>query len=195
MDIYLTGSNAYFLSSQLSTLLAGRYVEVQMLPLSFKEFLEFHQFDQGVSREERFQRYLQIGGMPVLRQFDFHLSTIFNVLQGIYSTVILQDVLHHNQISDQALLQKIVAFLSDNIGSINSPNSIGKTMSAQGDIAASAKGKQNVNIANKTVGRYIEMLENAFIFFGVGRYDIKGKQLQKPWGSTTLWTLGSAICC
>jgi predicted AAA+ superfamily ATPase len=179
VDIYITGSNAYFLSSQLSTLLAGRYVEIQMLPLSFQEFLDFHEFEAHISIEERFTRFLQIGGMPVLRQFAFHLPTIYNTLQGIYSTVILQDVLQYNEISDQNLLQKVVAFLSDNIGSINSPHSIGKVLTAEGEIYPPSKGKPGQAIAAKTVNRYISMLENAYVFYGVQRYDVKGKQLLK----------------
>lgn len=190
VDIYITGSNAYFLSSQLSTLLAGRYVEIQMLPLSFKEFLAFHEFESDVSIEERFVLFLQIGGMPVLRQFSFHLPTIYNTLQGIYSTVILQDVLQYNEISGQNLLQKVVAFLSDNIGSINSPNSIGKVLSSEGEISSSGKGKSGQAVAAKTVDRYISMLENAYIFYGVQRYDVKGKQLLKTLGKHYIVDLG-----
>ena len=190
VDIYITGSNAYFLSSQLSTLLAGRYVEIQMLPLSFKEFLDFHEFESDMSIDERFVRYLQIGGMPVLRQFSFHLPTIYNALQGIYSTVILQDVLQYNEIGDQKLLQKVVAFLSDSIGSINSPTSIGKVLSYEGEITSPGKGKSGQAVAAKTVDRYIAMLENAYIFYGVQRFDVKGKQLLKTLGKHYIVDLG-----
>ena len=190
VDIYITGSNAYFLSSQLSTLLAGRYVEIQMLPLSFKEFLDFHEFESDMSIDERFVRYLQIGGMPVLRQFNFHLPTIYNALQGIYSTVILQDVLQYNEIGDQKLLQKVVAFLSDSIGSINSPTSIGKVLSYEGEITSPGKGKSGQAVAAKTVNRYIAMLENAYIFYGVQRFDVKGKQLLKTLGKHYIVDLG-----
>lgn len=190
VDIYITGSNAYFLSSQLSTLLAGRYVEIQMLPLSFKEFLDFHEFESDMSIDERFVRYLQIGGMPVLRQFNFHLPTIYNALQGIYSTVILQDVLQYNEIGDQKLLQKVVAFLSDSIGSINSPTSIGKVLSYEGEISSPGKGKSGQAVAAKTVDRYIAMLENAYIFYGVQRFDVKGKQLLKTLGKHYIVDLG-----
>ena len=190
VDIYITGSNAYFLSSQLSTLLAGRYVEIQMLPLSFKEFLDFHEFESDMSIDERFVRYLQIGGMPVLRQFNFHLPTIYNALQGIYSTVILQDVLQYNEIGDQKLLQKVVAFLSDSIGSINSPTSIGKVLSYEGEITSPGKGKSGQAVAAKTVDRYIAMLENAYIFYGVQRFDVKGKQLLKTLGKHYIVDLG-----
>lgn len=190
VDIYITGSNAYFLSSQLSTLLAGRYVEIQMLPLSFKEFLDFHEFEPGVSIDERFVRFMQIGGMPVLRQFSFHLPTIYNALQGIYSTVILQDVLQYNEIGDQNLLQKVVAFLSDNIGSINSPTSIGKVLTNEGEMNPPGKGKSRQAVAAKTVDRYISMLENAYVFYGLQRFDIKGKQLLKTLGKHYIVDLG-----
>ena len=190
VDIYITGSNAYLLSSQLSTLLAGRYVEIRLLPLSFKEFLLFHHFEPSLSTEERFQRYLQVGGMPVLRQYGFHLPGIYDALQGIYATVILQDVLRHNQVSDQSLLQKIVAFLSDNIGSINSPNSIGNVLSSEGEVKGPGKSTGKLSVAGKTVDKYIAMLENAYIFYGVSRYDIKGKQLLKTLGKHYIVDIG-----
>lgn len=190
VDIYITGSNAYLLSSQLSTLLSGRYVEIPLLPLSFREFLDFHRFPDKLSMEEKFQKYLQIGGMPVLRQFDFHLPGIFDALEGIYATVILRDVLQHNNISDQALLQKIVAFLSDNVGSINSPNSIGKVLASEGALEENGKTLSKASAAGRTVGKYIQMLEDAYIFYGVSRYDIKGKQLLKTLGKHYIVDIG-----
>jgi predicted AAA+ superfamily ATPase len=177
VDIYITGSNAYLLSSQLSTLLAGRYVEICLLPLSFREFLSFHDFAPNLAMDERFQKYLQIGGMPVLRQMNFHLPSIYEAIRGIYSTVILQDVLQHNQVSDQTLLNKIVIFLSDNIGNINSPNKVGNVLSSEGEVEGQGKKTDKGNVAGKTISKYISMLENAYIFYGVNRYDIKGKQL------------------
>lgn len=97
VDIYITGSNAYLLSTEFSTLLSGRYVEIRMLPLSFKEFLEFYKFDIGISIEEKFSKYLQFGGMPVLREYQFNENRINQALEGIYSTVILRDVLQKKQ--------------------------------------------------------------------------------------------------
>ena len=186
VDIYITGSNAYLLSNEFSTLLSGRYVEIRMMPLSFKEFLTFYDFPVNISMEERFQKYLQIGGMPILKQFDFNLTQINETLEGIYSTVILRDVLERNKATDQHLLRKLVLFLSDNIGSLNSPNSIGNVLKNEGDISS----KGNANIASSTVNKYIEMLSNAFIIYTAGRYDIKGKQLLKTLNKNYIADIG-----
>ena len=175
VDIYITGSNAYLLSTEFATLLSGRYVEIKMLPLSFSEFLDFYSFDDKTGLEEKFIYYLKFGGMPVLREYNFNEPRINQALEGIYSTVILKDVLQRHNQSDQLSLDKIAHFLSSNIGSITSPNKIGNILSSEGDID---KGK-NKNIAGKTVDKYISMLNNAFIFYREGRYDIKGKQLLK----------------
>ena len=186
VDIYITGSNAYLLSAEFSTLLSGRYVEIRMLPLSFKEFLDFYAFASDVTMDEKFQKYLQFGGMPILREYKFNEARSNQVLEGIYSTVVLRDILQRNNGADQATLHKIMLFLCSNIGSITSPNSIGNVLSGEGIIQA---GKQK-NIAGKTVDRYISMLRNAFVFFSVGRYDIKGKQLLKTLGKNYIVDMG-----
>lgn len=186
VDIYITGSNAYLLSSEFSTLLSGRYMEIRMLPLSFKEFLNFYEFAVDVTMDEKFQKYLQFGGMPVLREFKFNEARSNQALEGIYSTVILRDILQRNSGADEATLQKIMLFLCSSIGSMISPNSIGKVLSNEGDIRT---GKQK-NIAGKTVAKYISMLCNAFVFFAVGRYDVKGKQLLKTLGKDYIIDMG-----
>ena len=186
VDIYITGSNAYLLSNEFSTLLSGRYVEIRMLPLSFKEFLSFYTFEDTVSIDDRFQKYLQIGGMPILKQFDFNISQINETLDGIYSTVILRDVLERNDKSNGYLLKKLVLFLSDNIGSINSSNSISNTLSSEGMIHS----KDKKNLSNKTINKYIDMLSKAFIFYTAERYDIKGKQLLKTLNKNYICDIG-----
>lgn len=186
VDIYITGSNAYLLSSEFSTLLSGRYMAIRMLPLSFKEFLNFYEFAVDVTMDEKFQKYLQFGGMPVLREFKFNEARSNQALEGIYSTVILRDILQRNSGADEATLQKIMLFLCSSIGSMISPNSIGKVLSNEGDIHT---GKQK-NIAGKTVAKYISMLCNAFVFFSVGRYDVKGKQLLKTLGKDYIIDMG-----
>ena len=186
VDIYITGSNAYLLSSEFSTLLAGRYIEIRVLPLSFKEFLTFYEFNPEISIEEKFQKYLQFGGMPVLKEFQFNVSGINQALEGIYSTIVLRDVLQRNPQINQNTLHKVVLFLSSNIGSITSPNKIGNVLSAEGDI----KKTKEKNIAGKTVERYISMLQNAFIIYSINRYDIKGKQLLKTLGKNYLVDMG-----
>ena len=186
VDIYITGSNAYLLSTEFSTLLSGRYVEIRMLPLSFKEFLDFYEFAADVTMDEKFQKYLQFGGMPILREYKFNEARSNQALEGIYSTVVLRDILQRNSGADQAMLQKIMLFLCSNIGSITSPNSIGTVLSNEGDIHT---GKQK-SIAGKTVDKYISMLHNAFVFFSVGRYDVKGKQLLKTLGKNYIIDMG-----
>lgn len=186
VDVYITGSNAYLLSTEFSTLLSGRYIEIRMLPLSFKEFLTFYSFNDQISVEDRFQKYLQFGGMPILREYHFDESNSNQALEGIYSTVVLKDILQRNPQADQHTLQKIVLFLCSNIGSITSPNNIGNVLSSEGDLGRE-KGK---NIASKTVSKYISMLRNAFIFYSAGRYDIKGKQLLRTLEKNYIIDLG-----
>ena len=186
VDIYITGSNAYLLSTEFSTLLTGRYVEIRMLPLSFKEFLNFYNFDTAVTMDEKFQKYLQFGGMPILREYQFNESRSNQALEGIYSTVVLKDILQRNSQADQIMLNKIVMFLCSNIGSITSPNSIGNVLTNEGDL----KKEKGKNVAGKTVNKYIEMLHSAFIFYSVGRYDVKGKQLLKTLGKNYIIDMG-----
>ncbi|MGI5969438.1 MAG: ATP-binding protein [Lachnospiraceae bacterium] len=186
VDIYITGSNAYLLSTEFSTILSGRYVEIKVLPLSFKEFLDFYEFESAVTLEEKFQRYLQFGGMPILREYQFNEARSNQALEGIYSTVVLRDILQRNDSADQNMLQKIVMFLCSDIGSITSPNNIGNVLADEGDIQKT-KGK---NVAGKTVDKYISMLRSAFVFYSVGRYDVKGKQLLKTLGKNYIIDMG-----
>ena len=185
VDIYITGSNAYLLSTEFSTLLSGRYVEIKMLPLSFKEFLTFYEFAPSVTMDEKFQKYLQFGGMPILREYSFNEARSNQALEGIYSTVVLRDILQRSGQIDQATLQKITLFLCSNIGSITSPNNIGSVLSAEGALDGTAK-----SIAGKTVEKYISMLRSAFVFYSVGRYDVKGKQLLKTLGKNYIADMG-----
>lgn len=175
VDIYITGSNAYLLSTEFSTFLSGRYIEIRMLPLSFKEFLDFYNFDSAITTEEKFQKYLQFGGMPILKEYQFNEARSIQALEDIYSTVVLRDIMQRNNQVDQTTLKKIVMFLCSNIGSITSPNGTSNSLYNEGDIN-NGKGK---NIASKTVDKYIGMLRSAYIFYSVQRYDVKRKQLLK----------------
>lgn len=168
VDIYLTGSNAYFLSSKFATFLTGRYVEIKMLPLSFKEFIDFNKFNETETIDDKFQKYLKYGGFPLLNEYNFNKIGIEQVLEGIYSTVILKDILEGNVVQKNTL-SKIVKFLMSNIGNISSPNNIGRVLSNQED-------EVKLKVASKTVGKYIELLKSAYIFYEVTRYDIKGKE-------------------
>ena len=189
VDIYITGSNAYMLSSEFSTLLSGRYVEIGMLPLSFKEFLSFYEFAPDVPADGKFQKYLQFGGMPVLSQFQFNEARSFEALEGIFNTVVLRDVLERNKTADQALLHKLVLFLCGNVGSITSPNNIGNILTDEGEIQNIQK-KAGKGVAGRTVDKYIQMLRSAFVFYSAGRYDIRGKQLLKTLEKNYIVDLG-----
>lgn len=154
VDIYIIGSNAYLLSTEFSTLLSGRYVEIRMLPLSFKEFLTFYDFDEAITMEDKFQKYLLFGGMPILREYHFNEARSNHALEDIYSTVVLRDILQRNNQADQNTLQKIMLFLCSNIGSITSPNNIGNVLSNEGEF----QNNHGKNIAGKIVEKYISML-------------------------------------
>lgn len=110
--------------------------------------------------EDKFQNYLKFGGMPILHEYNFNEPRCMEALEGIYSTVVLRDILQRNSTSDQNLLNKIVLFLCSNIGSVTSPNNIGNVLSNEGDIET--KGRRN--IAGKTVDKYMTMLQSAFVF-------------------------------
>ncbi len=186
VDIYITGSNAYLLSTEFATLLSGRYVEIRMLPLSFKEFLDFYPSVPSATPEAMFQKYVRLGGMPVLSEYQFDETRSDQVLEGIYSTVVLRDILQRNRGLDEAMLRKIVLFLCSNIGSTTSPNNMGTVLSKEGDIDA----RSSKNMAGKTVEKYISALRRAFVFFSVGRYDIKGKQHLKTLGKQYIVDMG-----
>ena len=187
VDIYITGSNAYLLSTEFSTLLSGRYVEIRMLPLSFREFLDFYEFAPDVSMEEKFQKYLQFGGMPILREYKFNETRSNQALEGIYSTVVLRDILQRNngiESGDAPEDYAVSCALTSAASLLQTASEMCLPMRA--DIPT-VKAK---NIAGKTVERYISMLRNAFVFFSVGRYDVKGKQLLKTLGKNYIIDLG-----
>lgn len=167
-DIYITGSNAYLLSSELSTFLSGRYIEIKMLPLSFKEFLDFTTFDEGTSIEDKFAEYIKYGGMPGIISLKNNNNLYENSIIGIYNTVFMKDVVEKNKLVDASLLEKILKFLMSNIGSLISSKKIADFLTSQG-----------TKITHNTVINYLTMLENAYIIYRVPRYDIKGKELLK----------------
>lgn len=162
-DIYVTGSNAKMLSSEISTLLSGRYVEIQVFPLSFKEYLDF-QPNGKKDIEAAFQQYLHFGGMPVIPGLPQQPEIIKTVLSGIYDTVLMKDIVQRNQVRDPALLEEIVHFLADNIGNPISTSKVNGYLTS--------KGRKTSAI---TIDNYLRMLEEAFIFYRARRFDIKGK--------------------
>lgn len=166
-DIYLTGSNAGMLSSELSTLLSGRYVEIPILPFSFSEYLSFKPETKG-NLDVAFQQYLKYGGMPITPSLPDDEEIISNVLCGIHNTVLVKDVIQRNNVRDADLLERIVHFLADNIGNPISTSKISGYLTSQ-----------NRKTTAATVDSYLNMLEKAFIFYRANRYDIKGKMYLK----------------
>jgi predicted AAA+ superfamily ATPase len=181
-DIYITGSNARLLSSELSTLISGRYVEIELYPLSYKEYLDFHGKEKS---GKTFQDYLKFGGFPSIVELGDNVDRINNVLDGIYNTVIVKDVIAKNKIKDEELLQKIITFLADNIGNTHSSNSVANSLISEKRIENTKKTP-----ATSTVENYIGALKKAFIFYEARRYDLKGKNLLKTLGKYYIIDIG-----
>ena len=172
VDIYITGSNAYLLSSELATLLSGRYIEIKMYPLSFKEFLKFNEYDTN-NIEEKFFEYLKYGGLPAITQIKDKNNLVMAYLNDIYNSIVKKDIIERNNIKDISLLENIVKYVSANIGSSISANKIS-------DYLNSNKIVEKSN--HLTIDNYLKMLENAFIVYKADRSDIRSKALLKTLG-------------
>lgn len=212
-DIYITGSNAYLLSSEYATYLSGRCVEIKMLPLSFSEFLAFHNFevkttksalggtktyayDQNGERyelREAFDSYMRFGGMPGIADVGLNQEKALTLLDGIYSTVIVRDILEREkrrgqrQITHAILLRKIILFLADNIGSVTSVSSIGNTLVNEGLLE---DGKRSGTPSAHTVQAYVNALLESYFFYAIKRFDIKGKEFLRTMGKYYIVDIG-----
>lgn len=168
VDLYITGSNAYLLSSELSTLLSGRYVEIKMQPLSFKEFMDFTEEKFPLKPRDAFDEYLKLGGLPTIIELMEHPETIGPFLEGVYNTVLMKDVIERNSVRDAALLESVLKYVAANVGSIVSTKKISDYLTSSGRKATS-----------ETIDNYLKMLESAFIIYKANRYDLKGKMYLK----------------
>ena len=212
-DIYITGSNAYLLSSEYSTYLSGRCVEIKMLPLSFSEFLYFHDFEVKETKSalggtrlqvfdksgeryelrEVFDAYMRFGGMPGIADVGLDQEKALVLLEGIYSTVIVRDILEREkrrgqrQITDPVLLRKIILFLADNIGSSVSVSSIGNTLVNEGLLE---DGKRNGTPSAHTVQAYVNALLESYFYYDIKRFDIKGKEYLRTLGKYYIVDIG-----
>lgn len=212
-DIYVTGSNAYMLSSEYATYLSGRCVEIKMLPLSFSEFITFHGFEiketnsalggkrkkvfdkMGESYELReiFEAYMRFGGMPGIADIGLDQEKALMLLEGIYSTVIMRDIIERenrrelNNITDPILLKKIIMFLADNIGSNISVSSIGNTLVNEGLLENS---KRKGTPSTHTVQAYVNALLESYFFYEIKRFDIKGKEFLRTLGKYYIVDIG-----
>lgn len=166
-DIYITGSNSKLISGDLATLLAGRYVEFEIQPFTFDEFSEIYR-SSNLSREELFQKFIKIGGMPGLKYFNLNEEVSQKYLNDIYNTVLVKDVLNYNNIRDVDIFNRILSFAMQNIGANFSASAIRNYLKSE-----------NRNISVDTVLNYLEYCNKAFVLKKVPRYDLGGKKLLK----------------
>lgn len=165
-DVYITGSNAYFMSGDLATLLTGRYVELSMMPLSFKEFCQgLWEENQAVSLGEMFNRYILSGSFPYVLKYGYGEREAKEYMSGIYNTILLNDIVKRLKIADVNMLEAVTRFMMHNIGNRTSPTTIANTLTSN-----------QKKIDQKTVDRYIRGLTDSLLFYEVRRYNIKGKQ-------------------
>ena len=164
VDVHITGSNAYMLSGELATLLSGRYVTIDMLPLSFSEYCEINRRNEK-SALQNFNDYLHFGSFPYVAELPRNDSDVMPYIEGIYNTILVKDVAKREGITDISVLESIVKFLADNIGSIVSTKKISDTINSSGR-----------RISANTVDRYLHALTDSYIFYKVDRYDVKGRQ-------------------
>ena len=163
VDMYITGSNAYMLSSEIATLISGRYVQIEMLPLSFKEYMEStgSMSDRGI----KFTEYLQRSSFPYALELKDQPNEIQDYLEGIYNTIVVKDIVNRKKISDTMMLRSLLRFVFDNIGNPLSSKKIADTMTSDGR-----------KIDTKTVEKYLSALTESYIIYQAKRYNIKGKQ-------------------
>lgn len=162
-DIYITGSNANFLSSELATYLSGRYVVIHVWPLSYAEFLYFNSEDDSPAA---FRKFIEVGGFPGLKDMMQNSVQIHSYLEGIYSTVLLKDVISRNKIRDISVLEKIILYLADNVGNIFSAKRISDFMKSNGR-----------QLSVETVYNDLKYLQNALALYKIPRYDVRGKKI------------------
>ena len=169
VDIYITGSNANLLSSELATYIAGRYIEIKIYPLSFQEYIDFASENNKktpLSIDEYFYQYLNFGGLPGIHIFNYNKEEIYQYLADVYNSILLRDVIARNNIRDIELLERVVLYIMDNIGNTFSAKSISDFLKNQGR-----------KLSIETIYNYLKALENAFNISKVQRYDIKGKNI------------------
>ena len=172
IDIYITGSNAYLLSSELSTLLSGRYIEIKMYPLSFKEYLKFNNYDNN-NLDEKFREYLKYGGLPAITSIKDNDELVLSYLNDIYNSIVKKDIIDRNNIKDMALLENIIKYLANNIGGFISSTKISDYLNSN---------KITLKSNHQTIDNYLSMLEKSYIMYKADRTDIRSKSLLKTLG-------------
>ena len=212
-DIYITGSNSYLLSSEYSTYLSGRYIEIKIYPLSFGEFIDFHGYrlkkyktlvgtaksrvvddnDEIIELRDLFDAYMRYGGMPGIADVGLDQDKALTILDGIYSTVVVRDILEREkrrgqrQVTDIELLRRIILFLAYNIGNNTSLNSVSNTLVSENMIQnRERQGKPAI----QTISSYVAALRESYMFYDVKRFDIKGKEYLRTLGKYYIVDIG-----
>lgn len=166
IDLYVTGSNAYMLSSEIATLLSGRYVQIEMLPLSFREYVESTESRDNLAR--KYTDYLENSSFPYTLSLAGQPREIRDYLEGLFNTIVVKDISWRRKITDTMMLRSVLRFLFDNIGNSLSSKKIADTMTSNG---------RKIDV--KTVEKYIEALKESYVVYEAKRYNIKGKQYLK----------------
>jgi uncharacterized protein len=167
-DIYLTGSNSKLLSSELATLLAGRYIEIRIYPFSFKEMITLNDIDKRPDIEGAFRDYIRFGGFPFIHRNQLDAQATLDYLEDLYNSIVLKDIVHRYGVRDVALFEKIMGYLMENMGNTFS----------SGNMIKYLKGDRR-SISNETIYNYLTYAEDSMLMNRVSREDVKGKALLK----------------
>ena len=164
-DIYITGSNANLLSGELATYLSGRYIQINIYPLTYSEFLEFHNLNNS---NESFSKYIRYGGLPYIKNLQLSDEIVFDYLHNIYQSILLKDVVARNQIRNIAFLEDLSNYVADNIGNLISAKKISDYLKSQ-----------KIQISPRVVLTYLKYLQNAFLVYKLNRVDVNSKKSLK----------------
>ncbi|NER03859.1 MAG: ATP-binding protein [Okeania sp. SIO3C4] len=162
-DIYCTGSNAHLLSGELATYLTGRYIEVRMFSLSYREFLEFHNLENS---PETFSKFIKFGGLPYLKHLELNELIVYDYLKNIFQSILFKDIIGRHSIRNVAFIERLCSYIADNIGQLVSAKNISDYLKSQ-----------RVSFSNNIVLDYLSYLQNAFLVFSIKRNDLKGKRI------------------
>ena len=166
-DIYVTGSNSKLMSSEISTYLTGRYVSIPVYTLSFKEYLDF-KADSTLSRRELLEEYIRFGGFPIIALSEYDEQSAYQIVNGIYHTVVSRDIVKRHRINKQDLFDRVVKYIIENMGKTFSANSISTFLKSE-----------HRKVSVESIYNYLRWLEQAFIIYPCERYDLQGKSILK----------------
>ena len=166
-DIYITGSNSKLMSSEISTYLTGRYIQIPVFTLSFKEYMEFKK-NSKVSDKELLEEYIRFGGFPIIALGDYETQQAYQIVNGIYYTVVSRDIVKRHRINKQDLFDRVVKYIIENVGKTFSANSISNFLKSE-----------HRKVSVESIYNYLRWLEQAFIIYPCARYDLRGKNILK----------------